>query len=248
MRALPMCLLIVLVWIAPTVGFAAKTGKVAPPVQDQHMAANEEIRQIREAVIQERLERENDAQRILTAVAELDKNEWQNQLVVSLVSVFATILGGTLAFWFSRLFYRTQVEQETRNLEGAFAGEISAILGIAQQRHYIQHLQQTIQWVQQNNQPAHFGFSANEEYFSVYKANASRLGLLPDPLPEHIAAFYTHAFSILEDVRRMAVPGFRFQTAQESLAALQNLLALFQANQARGNQIIQAISARRTAR
>lgn len=113
-------------------------------------------------------------------------------------------------------------------------GEISAVLEIVKRRNYIAHLQQVIAHVQQTGQPKPFFVSVTQEYFWVYKQNASRLGILKHPLPQKIATFYTQCFAILEDLKSSFTPS----TAQQSLMMLQELLSLFQSTTDLGAEIL----------
>jgi len=79
-----------------------------------------------------------------------------------------------------------------------------------------------------------FTVQLSQEYFWVYKHNASRIGVLRHPRPQMVATFYTQCFSIIEDLTNATVP----PSAQQSLTRLQELLNLFQNTTQLGQQIV----------
>jgi len=151
-------------------------------------------------------------------------------------------IGGLLSYLFTIDVNRRYRNQEGKNVASAFAGEISAILESAKHREYVRGLQLLIDHVEQTGQPVSLGLNAQHDYFVVYKANATRLGMLRDPLPRLISGFYTHTFLMLEDARELSSPGFKFENAQDCIARLSELLALFQANERMGEEVLTAIS------
>ena len=159
------------------------------------------------------------------------RDETWYQVGTTLIAVLA---GAIVSFIASILFQAWLHRRERKSLQGAFVGEISALLDIIQRRNYIDGLKKIIEDVEQTGQPMSFHLSVSHEYFGVYKNNTSRLGILKHPLPQKIATFYTQCFSILEQVKDSTV----LPTAQASLIALEELLSLFKSTTELGAAIL----------
>jgi len=114
------------------------------------------------------------------------------------------IIGSVLAIavgFFSTLFFeRRRDKRVQRALVLAFRGEISALLNIVERRGYIRDLQGVISGMKESGVVQKFFFTAKRDYFTVFETNAGSIGLLPSPMPEDVACFYTYAKSILEDM------------------------------------------------
>lgn len=92
-----------------------------------------------------------------------------------------------------------EVAQESRQLAQAFKGELRAIAHILELRNYQKGLRAIAARCLEEQQVFIYSVTAREEYRTIYKANASRIGCLSGTLPEQIAIFYTLASSLLED-------------------------------------------------
>ncbi len=60
----------------------------------------------------------------------------------------------------------------------------------------------------------------------MYEQNVSKIGLLPEPLPEKLAQFYTFVYSILEDFQNIAKPEFALN-GSDLKVFLEELLGIF---------------------
>lgn len=124
---------------------------------------------------------------------------------ITMVPVYAALVGGTVSFigaagittWTQ---YSTQ-KREARQLAKAFKGELSAILSILNLRNYQEGLRNSAERCIADQKVHVYSVSAREEYRTIYKENAGKLGCLPGTLPEQIAIFYTQSASLLEDFR-----------------------------------------------
>lgn len=110
-----------------------------------------------------------------------------------------------------------------RNLGGAFVGEISALLSIGEHRGYEVDARRELEEARKAGRPAIFYFDADREYQRVYAANAGALGILPKPIPEKIALFYTLLNAVLEDVARLrreqvVTPEYSYRRLEQTIA------------------------------
>ena len=116
------------------------------------------------------------------------------------IGALAGLLGSAMSVLGSIVIHSYQRENERKDLASAFYGEIGALLEIVSRRHYIEHLENTLNHVRQTNTKAFYSIKPTKEYFNVFNKNIDKIGTLPAPLPEKIVSTYTLAFSILEDV------------------------------------------------
>lgn len=116
----------------------------------------------------------------------------------------AVVIGGLLAvtggFLSTTLLERRRRQQEARNLALAFGGEISGLLELIQERHYVQRFEQVISQIETTGEPFFMPFRVRYAYDRVYNANVGRIGLLQPPLSEQIPIFYTRLTSALDDM------------------------------------------------
>jgi hypothetical protein len=127
-------------------------------------------------------------------------------MVSEITTLLAVIVGAVISFMSTLSIQAWTHRRERKSLHGALVGEISAILEIIRRRNYIPTLQEVIARMEEGGVSTPFVVSVTQEYFSVYKNNVSRLGLLRPPLPQKIATFYTLCFSIVEDLKSISAP------------------------------------------
>jgi hypothetical protein len=154
-----------------------------------------------------------------------------------------TIVGGAIAILGSMAapicIELVKRRHERLNLTKAIVSEISALVEIAERRHYIEGLRAAIAKAKAQPDPniGHiFYFSSRRNSFAVYDANLSRLGILCDPLPQLIARFYTQTTAILEDIADMREGHYR--NRDDSVRSLEALLVLFEDTRSLGYEII----------
>lgn len=125
----------------------------------------------------------------------------------NLVPLFSTLAGAIVSLISSwgAVWWTKQAEQKlaAHQLANAFKGEISALIHIAELRNYAGGLKALAQWSRINNSAGFFSAPSREEYCTIYKANASKLGSLKGKLPEQIAIFYTLLTSLQEDMKTL---------------------------------------------
>jgi len=139
--------------------------------------------------------------------------------------VIGAVIGGLGSFFGSYCLENSKFKREKRNLALAFAGEIAAVRRIVEVRHYVQRIEDALQYVRQTRQPFTYRAPITREYFNVYEQNVSRIGILDDPLPRRIATFYTQANAILEDFHGMTTGAF--EDVDRLIAFYEQLLELF---------------------
>ncbi|MDQ1610321.1 MAG: hypothetical protein QOG00_252 [Pyrinomonadaceae bacterium] len=119
-------------------------------------------------------------------------------------AIYQTLIGGGLALigslsgtYFS---LRYQRRLERINLKSAFYGEVKALLTIVEMRGYDPNLAALLDRVKSTGDDEVLAFNATRKYFQVYEQNVSKIGLLPAPLPEKLALFYSLGTALLEDM------------------------------------------------
>jgi hypothetical protein len=124
-----------------------------------------------------------------------------------LIPLYSSLAGGALslmgswgAIWFS---YRSKNRHDAQQLAGAFKGEMSALVHIAELRNYAAGLKAMSTWCTDNNSVGIFSVPSREEYRAVYKANVGQLGCLHGDLPKQIAIVYTQMASLQEDLKTL---------------------------------------------
>jgi hypothetical protein len=120
-------------------------------------------------------------------------------IVGGILAIIGGFLGNAVPQWIQR-------RRDATTLAGAFRGEIGALLAIAERRHYQQGLEEVIQEVNAIQQVRVFTFSVRSNPFPVYRKNVSRIGMLPNPLPEMICQLYTQGQAILEILLTCKIP------------------------------------------
>lgn len=124
---------------------------------------------------------------------------------IPMAPVYAALVGGAVSFigaaGITSWTQRSTQKREARQLAKAFKGELSAILSILTARNYQEGLRNSAERCKADQKVHVYSVNAREEYRTVYKENASKLGCLPGTLPEQIAIFYTQSASLLEDFR-----------------------------------------------
>ena len=163
-----------------------------------------------------------------------------------LLSLFQVLLGWVLTlvggFAGNYLRQRMDLKSERKNLSGAFAGEIGALLSIVERRGYLSGIEHLIQHINETRAAWTFHFSARRNYFRVYENNASKIGILSHPLPEKIARLYTQAYSILEDIDDMRSPEVAAWSTDEALHRLQEMRDLLHDTIQLGHDIVDTIN------
>jgi len=126
--------------------------------------------------------------------------------------LIGVVIGGSLAviggFASSILVEWYRNASDSKKLAFAFKGELQALSSITKKRGYIEYLKLLISQMEATGQPVCMQLHSRREYFNVFNANVSNIGVLKNPLPEMIAIFYVQANSIMED----------FQTYREDVS------------------------------
>jgi hypothetical protein len=124
------------------------------------------------------------------------------------IPMYAALITGVFSFagaWLAtKVSKDNDRKHDARQLAKSFKGELSAILHILQLRDYQKGIRATAARCIDSKEVLVFSVVARQEYLAVYKANASKLGSLPEPLPETIAIIYTQASAMLEDFATLA--------------------------------------------
>ena len=120
--------------------------------------------------------------------------------LLTLVALVTGLMLGTARDLFVRRQERVEL---ARQVARAISGEIKGLVHIGEVHGYVGFLRTTADRIEQGEQIA-AKIPAQLNYFQVYEANASHLGLLSDSLPGDVARFYVRAKSVYEDFRSMS--------------------------------------------
>jgi len=125
-------------------------------------------------------------------------------------NLLSALLGGLLVAVPSVWSTLRADRRERRNVASAFRGEIGAVLSSYDTRQYLSLHRERLQTWETTDEPVAFSRDFEERrYDQIYRANADRVGVLPDPIPQHIATFYTLLDAVHEDLRKMSRGGLR---------------------------------------
>ena len=136
-----------------------------------------------------------------------------------MADIISVAVGGAIGIAGGVVIKLWEGQREKRALAYALAGEVSAILEIVERRKYRQAVRQLMTAVETNRQPLFIQVPITQKYFTVFEANAAKVGLLPRNAARDVACFYTYAKSIIEDVTLDRIP----KTAEEALYRLKQL-------------------------
>ncbi|HMJ67036.1 MAG TPA: hypothetical protein VK615_16960 [Candidatus Binatia bacterium] len=150
-------------------------------------------------------------------------------------SLLSVIVGGALALAGGFLTKLWECRREQRALAFALAGEIGAIIDVAERRKYLPHIRETIAKVEAGEKPRRVRIRAEQNYFVVYEANAEKVGLLPRQIARDVARFYTLMKAILEDVTDKQ---WEPSTSEDALRHLHSLAELADTMLKLGNQVV----------
>ena len=117
-------------------------------------------------------------------------------LYSSLAGGACAIVGSLLATSWAKWIERGH---EARQFAKAFKGELSGIVNILELRNYQAGLRHYAHLCETEQKVHVYCVVAREEYRTIYKSNADKLGCLPGSLPEQISILYTQIAAILEE-------------------------------------------------
>ncbi len=119
-----------------------------------------------------------------------------------MTELFAALVGGVLALLGSFLFHWHSSRENRKSLAQAFVGEIRAILVLIEKRKYHESLERwrTSMLEGQSSPGRAFMAMPKQNYFTIFEANASKIGVLPRRASMHVVRFYVLTKSLLEDL------------------------------------------------
>lgn len=158
-----------------------------------------------------------------------------HQLIGILLGGFLAIAGGIAG---SVVPIILQNRRERRALAYSLAGEISSLIEIAEQRKYEQFFEAIIANVKATKQPWFVKVRIEQQYFTVYEANASKIGLLPKETARNVAKFYVYAKSFIEDVTDK---DFSPKSEEESIQRLSGALHILRLCRECGNKVVKEL-------
>ena len=120
-----------------------------------------------------------------------DLNPWA--VVIGGAITLMGSFGGT--WWSNRIQQAAKAEQLAR----ALCGELTAISHVIRARNYATTIRALAAEVLDKQEVRCFLVEVREEYRTIYKENASNIGLLKANLPEDVAIVYTQIASVLEE-------------------------------------------------
>lgn len=153
------------------------------------------------------------------------------------VGLLALLLGALYNAKLTRARDERLHEIEIRSLASAFMGEIASLYNIATIRHYVKYLEDFANDKEKNGGSEMPHVMIKHSYTTIYDANASNIGRLPQPLPHNIAHTYIYLKSFLEDMDSMSCGllddqdvGFQVQYIRNAQVLLENLMGMARDN------------------
>ena len=169
----------------------------------------------------------------------------QISLFTQFQSLISVIVGGVLTFlggvYGPSLLEKSKHKRDSKSLALAFRGELIAIRKIVNHRNYLEFLTEIINHIKTTNEPRIIKINARQNYFNVYEKNVDKLGMLPNPLPELIATFYTQAKSVLEDLETLNEGAYSSANAELMIHFYEELHSLLYQSMELIDDIVQEI-------
>ena len=111
------------------------------------------------------------------------------------VGSVATVIPTLITGWFGR-------RRETKKIKAALIAEISALVTIAEERKYLQGLEEAQKCLERQTSGATYCIAVRipEHYSRIYQANAERIGLLKPETARKIVHFHQFIDAIVQDV------------------------------------------------
>jgi hypothetical protein len=122
----------------------------------------------------------------------------------AVVGLLGVVIGGTIGISGQYFLQRFERKHLARQVAKGLAGEIEALISIANRRDYVGVLKSAAA----ATAPTALYMTVTREYFRVFEANVEKLGLLGDALPAQVASFYVQASAVIEDFNTISLPGF----------------------------------------
>lgn len=95
---------------------------------------------------------------------------------------------------------------EKKSLQSAFAGEIEAIIVLAETIELKEIINDSLEVWKKEKKEKLLNMPARGNYFNVYLKNVDKIGLLDKEISRHIAKFYTYCFSAVEYMNDLSDP------------------------------------------
>jgi hypothetical protein len=159
----------------------------------------------------------------------------------SMQVLIGVVLGGLITAGSTLFFEWYRDRRDSQRLAQAFRGEIKALQAIVEKRQYIEQLRNIIGFISAEGRSLNLVIRVRREYFRVYETNIDKIGLLKNPLPEQIAAFYVRANAILEDLNALDEGLWQDRPPEQQIKFYSELLALFEETMRDGSVIIEVI-------
>jgi hypothetical protein len=161
-----------------------------------------------------------------------------SQLAAVIVGGLVATLGGILT---TVTLDSLRRRHESARLAFALKGEIAALLQQIRERGYDDRLTQVMNQIQASGQPFFMPFRLRFRYDRVYDKNVDKIGILKNPLPERIPAFYTRLASIMEDLASLGDGTYAALDLPALLRIYSDLSRLVKLTISEGEQIINTI-------
>mgnify|MGYP001591233823 CR=1 FL=1 len=155
--------------------------------------------------------------------------------------LLGVVLGGFITAGSTLFFELYKDARESRRLARALRGEIKALQTIIKKRQYIDLLRNIVATISSTQKPINIVIRVRRDYFKVYEANVERIGMLKNPLPEQIAAFYVKGNSIVEDLNALDDGLWHDKPAEYQIKFYSNLLDLFEETMRDADMIIETV-------
>jgi len=164
-------------------------------------------------------------------------------------TIFATVVGGTLAIGGGFLASVYERHQERKSVRAALRSEIQSILAIVERRDYIGGLSNRIEAIRAGS-PNFFLVRIAKDYDVVFRNNCGKLGLLSSEIAAKTVRFYYLISSVVEDLNLLQDAGgspglqerYGLNTLAGNLAFHEQMLQLSRETFDLGTELIQELA------
>tara|TARA_R110001592_G_scaffold345725_2_gene637775 strand:+ start:684 stop:1205 length:522 start_codon:yes stop_codon:yes gene_type:complete len=163
------------------------------------------------------------------------------QLISTIAGGLLAIAGGVSSTYFIEKWKNKRLET---NLAWAFYGEVNSICQIVRKKEYVANFKECGEDLRNGKEVNRQAVKADNEYFHIFKTNASNIGMLSHSLPVKLVSFYAYGTSALEDISALST-GFHNDKSNEAIAEyFDSIGEMFYQLLSKGDEIVQIIEHR----
>jgi CRISPR/Cas system CSM-associated protein Csm2 small subunit len=159
-----------------------------------------------------------------------------NPWIPAIAAIGGAFVGGLVGGIPSYFIDRRKRADERETVACALIAEIGALLAVSRQRQYIEDVEKVVEYLKAHpGEKYKFAVRIPDHYSRVYQAHVDRLGVINPKLAAKIIEFHQFMDAVVQDV---TVGGYIADEGGD-LKAFQQLLNIYQAGVAVGNEVIE---------